>query len=57
MEPEEGDSLPKANSSIRNEKNTLIDYDEDRVRLEFLFKTDNTIYSMKFLVELFVKNF
>lgn len=36
MESEEGETYPKQGTTIRSEKNTTIDYDEDRVRLDLI---------------------
>lgn len=36
MESEEGETYTKQGMTVRGEKNTAIDYDEDRVRLELI---------------------
>lgn len=36
MESDEIEVPSKSGMNIRNDKNTVIDYDEDRVRLEFI---------------------
>jgi len=36
MESDEIEAASKSGMNIRNDKNTIIDYDEDRVRLEFI---------------------
>lgn len=40
MEPDEIEVASKSGTSVRNDKNAVIDYDEDRVRLELIVPED-----------------
>lgn len=44
MESDEIETASKSGMNIRNDKNTVIDYDEDRVRLEFISCAVLSIY-------------
>lgn len=40
MEPDEIEVASKSGMNVRNDKNAVIDYDEDRVRLELVVSGD-----------------
>jgi len=53
MEQDEIEAASKSGTNIRNDKTTVIDYDEDRVRLEFLNCVQYWIF-MNLCVDLYI---